>query len=140
MTIEKSITHINENWTDIYHHLHYVHHENISHQAIRVLQCIEKKSETTIGDLAAYLQVSHNTASEHIKRLIAKELVSKQRSPKDERKVLVVLTEKGTNILYRHTRLDTEKLKKLLESMEATEVKAIEKAFSLLSEEAKKCF
>ncbi len=72
MTLKNTISNINENWTDIYHALHYVHQENIPHQAIRLLKHIEKQQVTTIGNLAAHLSVSHNTASEHIKRLIKK--------------------------------------------------------------------
>ncbi|MDV2686838.1 MarR family transcriptional regulator [Alkalihalophilus lindianensis] len=140
MTLNKTIKTINENWTDIYHLLHYVHQENISHQAIRLLQHIEKKKEITIGDLATYLGVTHNTASEHIKRLIKKGFVSKERSVEDERKVFVILTKDGREVLYRNTRLDNEKLKNVLENLDPSDIVMIEKAFVLLSQEAKKCF
>ncbi|WP_062049089.1 MarR family winged helix-turn-helix transcriptional regulator [Bacillus sp. JCM 19034] len=139
MTLKNTINNINQNWTDIYHALHYVHQENLSHQAIRLLQHIEKKQETTIGDLANYLGVTHNTASEHIKRLIKKGFVSKERSIEDERKVIVILTKEGREVLYRNTRLDNEKLYKVLGNLSASEVEMIEKAFDLLSQEAKKC-
>uniref|UniRef100_UPI0035B5305C MarR family winged helix-turn-helix transcriptional regulator n=1 Tax=Parageobacillus toebii TaxID=153151 RepID=UPI0035B5305C len=77
--------------------------------------------------------------SEHTKRLIKKGLVSKKRSSLDERKVFVVLTEKGRHILYRHTRLDKEKLKKVLAQMDPCDAELIRKAFAILSEGAKKC-
>ncbi|MFC0562202.1 MarR family winged helix-turn-helix transcriptional regulator [Halalkalibacter alkalisediminis] len=140
MTQKNTVNNINQNWTDIYHLLHYVPQENISHQAIRLLQHIEKKQETTIGDLATYIGVTHNTASEHIKRLIKKGFVSKERSIEDERKVFVILTKEGNEVLYRHTRLDNEKLKSVLENLDASEIELIEKAFALLSHEARKCF
>ncbi|MED1826381.1 MarR family winged helix-turn-helix transcriptional regulator [Brevibacillus agri] len=140
MTLKNTLNNINQNWTDIYHLLHYVHQENISHQAIRLLQHIEKKKETTIGDLATYIGVTHNTASEHIKRLIKKGFVSKQRSVEDERKVFVILTNEGKEVLYRNTRLDDEKLKNVLENLNPSEIEMIEKAFFLLSQGAKKCF
>ncbi|MBM7094809.1 winged helix-turn-helix transcriptional regulator [Bacillus sp. H-16] len=140
MTLKNTVSNINQSWTDIYHFLHYIHQDNISHQAVRLLQHIEKKQETTIGDLAAFLGVTHNTASEHIKRLIKKGFVSKQRSIEDERKVFVILTEEGSEVLYRHTRLDNEKLKNVLENLDESEIEMIEKAFALLSGEARKCF
>jgi DNA-binding MarR family transcriptional regulator len=139
MQLDNMIEAINEQWTDIYYLLHYVHDDNITHQAIRLLQHIEKNKETTIGDLAKHLNVSHNTASEHTKRLIKKGLVTKRRSSIDERKVFVTLTEEGRNVLYRHTRLDKDKLRKVLENLRTSDLEIIQKAFSILNEGAKKC-
>jgi DNA-binding MarR family transcriptional regulator len=84
--------------------------------------------------------VTHNTASEHIKRLIKKGFVSKERSVEDERRVFVILTKEGSEVLYRNTRLDNEKLKNVLENLDTSDIEKIEKAFALLSQEAKKCF
>ncbi len=139
MQLDNMIETINEQWTDIYYLLHYVHDDNITHQAIRLLQHIEKNKETTMGDLAKHLSVSHNTASEHTKRLIKKGLVTKRRSSIDERKVFVTLTEEGRNVLYRHTRLDKDKLRKVLENLRTSDLEIIQKAFSILNEGAKKC-
>ncbi|SFA42434.1 transcriptional regulator, MarR family [Parageobacillus thermantarcticus] len=139
MQIDDIIELINEQWTDIYYLLHYVHEDNITHQAVRLLQYIEKNKEATIGDLAKHLAVSHNTASEHIKRLIKKGLVTKRRSSVDERRVLVVLTEEGRRVLYRHTRLDKDKLKEIFKQMDQSDIELIQKAFTILSEGARKC-
>ncbi|ERN53944.1 MarR family transcriptional regulator [Alkalihalophilus marmarensis] len=140
MSLNDTINNINQNWTDIYHLLHYAHQENISHQAIRLLQHVEKKKETTIGDLATYLGVTHNTASEHIKRLIQKGYVTKERRVEDERKVYVILTAEGRKVLLKNTQLDHEKLKDVLENLDPSDIVMIEKAFMLLSQGAKKCF
>jgi len=140
MKLNTFIQTINDQWTDIYYYLHYVHKENITHQAIRLLQYIEKNEEATIGDLAKHLDVSHNTASEHIKRLIQKGYVTKQRSNQDERKVIVLLTEEGSNVLIRHTQLDQEKLRKVVESFSEEELETIQKAFSILSEGARNVY
>jgi DNA-binding MarR family transcriptional regulator len=139
MQMDDMIETINEQWTNIYYLLHYVNKDNLTHQAIRLLQYIEKNGEATIGDLAEHLAVSHNTASEHTKRLIKKGLVSKKRGSLDERKVFVVLTEEGRHILYRHTRLDKDKLKEVFKQMDESDVELIQKAFTILSEGAKKC-
>jgi DNA-binding MarR family transcriptional regulator len=113
---------------------------NLSHQAIRLLQHIEKSNDITIGVLAKHLKVSQNTASEHTKRLIKKGFVIKKRSNQDERKVFVILSEEGREVLNRHTQLDKKKLKKVLEHLSAHDVEMIQKTFSLLSEESKNCF
>lgn len=131
---------INQDWTDIYYHLHYKHQDGLSHQAVRLLQHLEKNRYATIGDLASLLGVSHNTASEHAKRLIQKKLVEKKRDAKDERKVYVILTAEGEAAVKRHTRLDPDKLKKVLEHLHENEAEMIKTAFSILSRGAKSCF
>ncbi|MBG9771227.1 MarR family winged helix-turn-helix transcriptional regulator [Bacillus vallismortis] len=131
------ITKLNQQWTDIYYLLHYKHKDNISHQAIRLMQHIEKRGEATIGALAEYLSVSHNTASEHTKRLIQKGFAAKRRSHQDERKVFVFLTQEGRAVLEQHTQLDKEKLKQIIERMSTSEKDLLEQAFELLSKEAK---
>ena len=68
---------LNSYWTSIYYHLHYTHQEKITHQTIRLLQHIDKSSSVGIKEIADYLHVSHNTASEHVKRRIEKGYVYK---------------------------------------------------------------
>ncbi|MCY9189029.1 MarR family winged helix-turn-helix transcriptional regulator [Bacillus mojavensis] len=131
------INKLNQQWTDIYYSLHYKQKDNISHQAIRLMQHIEKQGEATIGALAEYLSVSHNTASEHTKRLIQKGLAAKRRSQQDERKVLVVLTKEGRSVLEQHTQLDKEKLKEIIERISSSDKELIQQAFEILSKEAK---
>lgn len=140
MKFKNTIKMVNQDWTDIYYLLHYVHQENISHQVIRLLQYTEKNKNVTVGDLAKHTNISNNTASEHIKRLIQKGFVTKKRCIQDERKVFVILTEEGNDVLHRHTQLDNEKLKNVLENLSDSDVETIQKGFQLLSQEAKKCF
>ncbi|ARA84339.1 MarR family winged helix-turn-helix transcriptional regulator [Bacillus paralicheniformis] len=137
---EQIIEVMNQDWTDIYYHLHTKHDDHLSHQAVRMLQHIEKNRFVTIGHLAKLLEVSHNTASEHVKRLIQKGLVQKNRDSNDERKVYVTLTPEGEEAVKRHTRLHPKKLHKVLEQLNEEEVEMIKTAFSLLSREVKSCF
>lgn len=136
MNLEKKI---NEYWTDIYYHLHYVHDEKITHQAVRILQHIEKSSSIGVRDISDFLNVSHNTASEHVKRLIEKNYIEKKRDVSDERKVILSLTELGREVLYRNTALDEEKLTSIIRGLSAEEISMIEEAFRLISEGAKRC-
>lgn len=136
MTIEKKI---NEYWTDIYYHLHYVHNEKITHQAVRILQHIEKSSNIGIREISDFLNVSHNTASEHIKRLIEKKYIEKKRDESDERKVILSLTESGEEVLFQNTALNEEKLSSILKELSEEDRSLIEKSFKLLSEGAKSC-
>ncbi|KRF56047.1 MarR family transcriptional regulator [Bacillus sp. Soil531] len=128
---------LNSYWTFIYYHLHYTHQEKITHQTIRLLQHIDKSSSVGIKEIADYLHVSHNTASEHVKRNIDKGYVYKNRDIHDERKVILHLTEAGKDLLKRNSSLDEEKVSAILREMTASEKQLIQQAFQLLSERAK---
>ncbi|MFS8603501.1 MULTISPECIES: MarR family winged helix-turn-helix transcriptional regulator [Priestia] len=127
---------LNSYWTSIYYHLHYTHQEKITHQTIRLLQHIDKSSSVGIKEIADYLHVSHNTASEHVKRNIDKGYVYKNRDIHDERKVILHLTEAGKDLLKRNSSLDEEKVSAILREMTASEKQLIQQAFQLLSERA----
>ncbi|QTN01422.1 MarR family transcriptional regulator [Sediminibacillus dalangtanensis] len=125
---------LNEYWTDIYFLLHYPHKEKVTHQVIRIMQLIEKKETVGIGDVADYFGISPNTASEHVKRIIEKGLIVKNRDKADERKVILALTTLGQKVLQHNTSLDSEKLKQVLVGMTEEERQHIESAFQLLRE------
>ena len=72
---------INQHWESIYYHLRYEYEDNLS-QAIRILQIVSREKDITIGKVATELSLSHNTASEHIKRLIQKGFIVKERNKK----------------------------------------------------------
>lgn len=137
--MDSKVNLLNQYWTDIYFHLHYPHQEKISHQVIRILQLVEKQENVGVGDIATYLQVSHNTASEHVKRMIEKGFLIKNRDLMDERKVLICLTELGKEVLHRNTSLDEAKLSQVLNSLSDDQKHTIEQALKLLSERAKQC-
>jgi MarR family transcriptional regulator, organic hydroperoxide resistance regulator len=130
---------LNQYWTDIYFHLHYPHKEKISHQVIRILQLVDKQKEIGVNEVASYIQVSHNTASEHVKRAIEKKYLIKERDPFDERKVILFLTDAGKEVLHRNTSLDEEKLEDVLKQLDQNEVNIVEQALKILSERAKQC-
>lgn len=136
--MKKSQT-LNKYWTDIYYHLHYPHEDNVSHQVIRILQHVQKKKNVGISEIADSLRVSHNTASGHVKRIINKRYLTKQRDHLDERKVILCLTEEGKELLHRNTSLDEERLTQILNDMNEEEKEMIEKVFKMLSERARQC-
>ncbi|PIE96039.1 MarR family transcriptional regulator [Bacillus fungorum] len=131
---------INQHWESIYYHLRYEYEDNLSHQAIRILQIVSREKDITIGKVAAELSLSHNTASEHVKRLIQKGFIMKERNKQDERVVNLTLTKEGIEVLEKHTLLDKEKIKILESQLSKEEQQLIEKAFSLLAKEAKYAF
>ncbi|GGE63800.1 MarR family winged helix-turn-helix transcriptional regulator [Priestia taiwanensis] len=137
--MKKQVGDMNQFWTEIYYYLRYPHQEKISHQSVRIMQVIEKEKEVGIKKIAESIQVSHNTASEHVKRLLEKEYIIKTRSKEDERRVILKLTASGQEILHRHSSLDEEKLTHVFEAMTAEERQTIIDGFALLKEKAQLC-
>ncbi|SPU22405.1 MarR family transcriptional regulator [Niallia circulans] len=130
---------LNSNWTDIYYYLRYEYEEKITHQSIRILQVIEKETEVGIKKVAECIQISHNTASEHVKRLIEKKYIYKTRSLADERKVVLKLTHLGEDILRKHTSLDEDKLTDIFNRLTEEETEIILTGFKLLKQKASEC-
>ena len=120
---------INQHWENIYYHLRYEYEDNLSHQAIRILQIVSREKEITIGKVATELSLSHNTTSEHVKRLIQKGFIMKERNKQDERVVNLTLTKEGIEVLEKHTLLDKEKIKILESQLSKEEQQLIEKLF-----------
>lgn len=135
--MDKEIELLNQYWTDIYFFLHYAHEEQISHQAVRILQMIEKTDLNSVGNIAEYLKVSHNTASEHVKKLVGKGFLLKSRSDVDERKVILHLTQLGKEVLKKNTSLDESKLEKIMQSLSDKERFDLMNSLKILSERAK---
>jgi MarR family transcriptional regulator, organic hydroperoxide resistance regulator len=131
---------INKAWTDLYYYLHYKHEESLTHQNIRCMQTIEKNKRVTIQLLSEAMGISHNTASEHIKRLIQKGYVQKERNLEDKRIVQVKLTTLGKEALKRNTELDEQKLQVVFERLSVEDRAQVLKAFELLSKEARHVF
>ncbi|RWR13218.1 MarR family winged helix-turn-helix transcriptional regulator [Siminovitchia fortis] len=131
------IQEINQYYTDIYFNLHQSQEESISHQSVRILQMVQKRKYVMIRDIAERLSVSHNTASEHVKKLVDKGWVYKERSEEDQRKVYLHLTDAGSTILKKNTELDEEKLQAALDRLTINERKQVVKALELLSEASK---
>lgn len=128
---------LNNYFTDIYYYLHPKLEHAISHQSVRILQILQKEQRVTVRFLAEALNISHNTASEHVKKLENNGWIKKERSDKDQRKVYLKLTELGLQVVKQHTELDENLLKAALEKLSEEERDIVMRAFRLLSEAAK---
>ncbi|SDN03782.1 DNA-binding transcriptional regulator, MarR family [Fictibacillus solisalsi] len=130
----------NECWTDLYYFLHYKHEEKLTHQNVRCMQAVKKKTKASVADLAKVLGVTHHSASEHVKRLMEKGYLQKERSPIDKRTVYVKLTETGEEVLKRNSELDDQKLKIVLDHLSEEEQLSAMAVFKKLREEARNVY
>ncbi|MBG9587602.1 MarR family winged helix-turn-helix transcriptional regulator [Cytobacillus firmus] len=129
---------INKYWSDIYYHLHYPHNDKITHQAVRILQLVDKEKTVGISEISQNLNISHNTASDHVKRMILKGYLTKKRDIRDERKVSISLTNEGKEILHKNTLLNENKLKEIFKKLSLEEKTVVQEGFKLLWTHVKK--
>ncbi len=64
-----------------------------------VLQLLSQHHEATIGELASLLGITSVAATKNIHRLEEKHLVKRVTDERDRRRTLIVLTDKGQNIV-----------------------------------------
>ena len=60
---------ISSDFEKIYNRLQSRFKENLSHQSVRILQQIQFATNPTIKEIAEAFRLSHNTTSEHVKKL-----------------------------------------------------------------------
>ncbi len=128
---------LNEHFTSIYYYLRPEHDEKISHQSVRILQTLEKEGALTVRNIAERFSISHNTASEHIKKLEKNNWVSKTRLSIDQRVVTIQLTKEGEEVVRLNTQLDSGKLEHVINQLTSAEQEKVMHVFQRLSEVAK---
>ena len=73
----------------------------VTRRALEVLQHLAASGPLTIGEQAEHLGLRRNSVSELLRRLEAKGLVARIRDERDERRVLVWLTDSGRAVVSR---------------------------------------
>jgi len=76
-------------------------HLPVTRRALEVLQHLSAGGPLTVGEQAAHLGLRRNSVSELLSRLEAKGLVARIRDERDERCVLVWLTDAGRDVVAR---------------------------------------
>jgi DNA-binding MarR family transcriptional regulator len=73
----------------------------VTRRALEVLQHLAASGPLTVGEQAEHLGLRRNSVSELLQRLEAKGLVARIRDERDERRVLVWLTDAGRDVVSR---------------------------------------
>lgn len=69
------------------------------YQAMLVVRSCPDDARVMISDLAQQLLIKHNSAVELVDRLVEQDLLKREASPRDRRKVELSLTARGRNVL-----------------------------------------
>lgn len=106
----------------------------VSRRALEVLQHLERSGPLTIGEQAEHLGLRRNSVSELIQRLEEKGLVARIRDERDERRVLVWLTQAGRDVVSRVGQvLAPDLLVSVMEKLDAEERAAVVRGFELIA-------
>src|SRR5450830_1618272 len=73
----------------------------VTRRAVEVLQHLSASGLLTVGEQAEHLGLRRNSVSELLSRLEAKGLVARIRDERDERRVLIWLTDAGRDVVSR---------------------------------------
>jgi DNA-binding MarR family transcriptional regulator len=106
----------------------------VTRRALEVLAHLAAAGPLTIGEQAEHLGLRRNSTSELIARLEAKGLVSRIRDERDERRVLVWLTDAGHDVVSRIGNvLAPDLLERVMAGLEPADRAAVVRGFELLA-------
>ena len=88
----------------------------ITYPQYLVLMVLWENDTLPVNDIAKKLILNTNTITPLLKRMELQGLITRERSGKDERKVLVQLTEKGKGLQEKASQIPRELVKRLSES------------------------
>jgi DNA-binding MarR family transcriptional regulator len=83
------------------------------YQAMLILRACPEDQPTTIADLAQQLLIKHNSAVELVDRLVQQDLVMREASSADRRKVELRLTARGRQMLAKLAAVHRRELQRL---------------------------
>jgi len=104
--------------------------EGISGRKISTLRYLLEAGPLTIGQVAEYLCVSDSSASELIGALKCKDLVSRRRSERDNRVVLVEITPQGRQLIETMPLAGFPLLRQALQSLPEDRLQRINQAMN----------
>jgi DNA-binding MarR family transcriptional regulator len=107
LTAADAAARIGHLFPEVYRRYHYAQrlHQGadfpVTRRALGMLQHLAASGPLTVGEQAVHLGLRRNSVSELLQRLELKSLVARVRDERDERRVLVRLTDQGRAVLVR---------------------------------------
>jgi len=107
----------------------------VTRRALEVLMHLSASGPLTVGEQATHLGLRRNSVSELIARLETKGLVARVRDERDQRRVLVWLTQPGRDIVSRVGQvLAPDLLARVMETLDPEDRAAVVRGFRLLAD------
>ena len=98
----------------------------------RTLMYLDRHPGASLLDLAGHLGLTSPTTFKIVDGLVSKALVKRADSPHDRRKITLILTSAGSELLENSRNLTEARLVELLSGLTANERAAVSKALALL--------
>jgi DNA-binding MarR family transcriptional regulator len=105
----------------------------LSMNEIHVLEAIEKVDEPTMSNIASKLHITLGSLTTSINTLYQKKYVSRERDPKDRRKVKVYLTDLSKEVLKKHDMFHEQMLNSIFVELNIGEDKLLIESLRKLS-------
>ncbi|WP_008826991.1 MarR family winged helix-turn-helix transcriptional regulator [Haloplasma contractile] len=120
---------LNELLVDLFNHILLLEERNLKNNdlkdlsmtEIHVIESIGKSDYKSMSEVAKRLMITVGTLTISVNRLVQKGYVSRQRSEKDRRVVLVDLTEKGQDAFEIHEDFHKKMIEKILKNTKIAE-------------------
>ena len=106
---------------------------------IRVMKIITRKSPCTAIDIAHFLNRDKAQVTRLVNALINQELVKKSPNPEDKRSQLLILTDKGQEVMSKVSDLDRDMLKRMTKGMADDELEQFRKIASKMAHNLENC-
>jgi MarR family 2-MHQ and catechol resistance regulon transcriptional repressor len=89
-------------------------HSHLTMLQCQALECVKKKKNAHMADIASHFATSMPTATALIDKLIAAKLVKRENDAKDRRVVKIFMTKVGDKLLHQVIKRKSEKVGKVL--------------------------
>ena len=109
------------------------HGVTLSMSEVHVLEAILKTSEPIMGSVAKRLRVTIGTLTTAINTLVKKGYVSRSKDPKDNRKVILSLTEKADPVMKIHDAFHEEMIDRVIQDLHIDQNEALIQSLERLS-------
>ncbi len=139
LTAEQAARRVARAFPEVYRRYHWANRVRngdlpVTRRALEVLLHLAASGPLTVGEQAEHLGLRRNSVSELLQRLEEKGLVARIRDERDERRVLVWLTQAGRDVVSRVGQvLAPDLLTQVLERMSADERSAVVRGFELIA-------
>ena len=108
------------------------HGADLSIPQFRTLRFIQRNPDESLSDLADHLGLTLPSVSKLVDGLVKQELISRQESTADRRRLTLVLTQNGESIVNSARASAQANLEKILSCLSNDELKTIHQAMELL--------
>ena len=109
------------------------HRTDLSIPQFRALRFIQRNPDSSLSDLADHLGLTPPSVSKLVDGLVKQELISRQESTDDRRRLMLVLTQDGESIINVARANTHAHLTKILSGLSNDELKKIHQALELLN-------